>query len=366
MHIEFGSDLDTNSNELYLAKDIINKDIFKDIYTFQNCRSALNLIAKLLNKVGYKTIFMPSICCHSMVQPFKYNNFEIIYYPLYRDFSIDIDFIIPKLNEKSIILYSNYLGLKELNAIEVEKKNLNILKSKYNSLKIIQDCTQSISEMLYREDIYADYLVCSIRKWASFPDGGILFSNEKLNFQYDTYDDTVFNYKKEAMDLKSNYLNSKNSAYKIKFLELFKKAEQIIDTDNSIIDMSSYSKSLLYRLDFKAILQSRHSNINYIKNFIPSYGFSSLGSGLYFPILVSNAKLLQSELAKRSIYCPVIWPISEEVKEKFNFSSNLTSHMLAIPCDQRYSNKEDLDYIIENLLEALTITGANLITLSSI
>lgn len=359
MHIEFGSNLDTNSNNDFLLKNHTNINWFDNIYTFQNCRSALNLIARISKRAGYKKIFIPAICCHSMVQPFKFNDFDIIFYPLNKDFSIDQNYINSKISPKSIILYANYLGLKTIDAIRSDQDYLSNLKSDYIDLKLIQDCTQSLNEIIYKENLYADYYICSVRKWASFPDGGILFSNVHLDFTYDNYDNTVFNLKKKAMDLKSEFLLSGNQNKKNEFLKLFKQAEEIIDVKNSIIDMSSYSKELLLKIDFDLILKQRQENIKYIQNYLNSFIPNFLGSGLYFPIYVDNQKLMQSELAKKNIYCPVIWPLSDDIKEDFGFVKEVTSHMLAVPCDQRY-NKEDLDYIISSILECLKTTNSKL------
>lgn len=361
MHIEFGSDLDTNSNNKYILKEYINLDWLNDAYTFQNSRSALNLIAKICKQSGYKTIFMPSICCHSMIQPFEFNNINVVFYPLNKDFSINQNFINSKISSKDILLYFNYLGLKEESTIKYEQLYLSELKSNYKYLKIIQDCTQSLDEVLYKKNLYGDYIICSIRKWASFPDGGLLFTNENLDFLYDNYESKVFDLKKKALDLKSEYLISKKQEDKNQFLKLFKEADEIIDTSNSIIDISPYSKKLLYNLDFKTILEKRNQNSNYINKYITSFSSTSLGSGLYFPIYTDNQKSMQYELAKRNIFCPVIWPLNEKIVDDFIFIKDITSHILAVPCDQRY-NKEDLDYIIKSILECSKITNSEITT----
>jgi hypothetical protein len=77
-------------------------------------------------------------------------------------------------------------------------------------------------------------------------------------------------------------------------------------------------------------------------------------SGLYLPILVQNRDAVQRVLFGRKIYCPsAIWPEPQEASGVCPVSRHITEHMIAVLCDQRYT-EADMDYLADNLIEALT------------
>ena len=61
---------------------------------------------------------------------------------------------------------------------------------------------------------------------------------------------------------------------------------------------------------------------------------------LYFTIYVKDRPALQKLLAQDSIYAPVIWPVEDErvlINDEVKY---IYEHILAIPCDQRYDEKD--------------------------
>ena len=69
-------------------------------------------------------------------------------------------------------------------------------------------------------------------------------------------------------------------------------------------------------------------------------------SPLYYPILVENRQEIQSYLCGNGIYASVLWKESNKFEiEKDADAEYIYSHILAIPCDQRYS-KIEMDKII--------------------
>ena len=358
IHIEFGSDIDTKSNLNYICNNSYNKWL-NNSYFFRSARDILKYIAKLQKNNCSNRIFIPILCCNSMFKPFKDNGYEIIFYPLQDDYTINISYINNNLQNNDIILVSNYLGLKNNVSALQENHFLNDLKKNFHCITIIKDYTHTLKDALYTNKNLDDFSIFSVRKWAGFPDGGILWSNKKINVNYDKYDSTYFEYKKRAMDLKSIYLENHNTQIKKEFLNLFKEAEHLLDKDNNIIQISEYSRKLLYTFDFEKILQVRTENIKYLShhtNFLKNLLNNNNLSGLYFPIYLNkNQTEIQKYLANYNIYCPIIWPSPKGYENFSEFSTNIVSHMLAIPCDQRYSY-EDLNYII-NILKNYNSTN---------
>ena len=69
---------------------------------------------------------------------------------------------------------------------------------------------------------------------------------------------------------------------------------------------------------------------------------------LYFPIYVKDRPGIQKQLAQKHIYAPVLWPVNTReilIDETIEY---LFDHLLAIPCDQRYDEK-DMEKIISVL-----------------
>ena len=125
-HIEFGSDIDTNANIPFISHNI-NTNWLNNAYFFRSGRDCLRYIAKYKKNEISNRIFIPILCCDSMVLPFKQNEYEIIFYPLNSDYSIDINFVNNNINNNDIILVSNYFGLKNDNSITYENNFLNNL-----------------------------------------------------------------------------------------------------------------------------------------------------------------------------------------------------------------------------------------------
>lgn len=346
-HIEFGSNIDTYSNNNFISDSKPLTEWLRNAYFFRSARDALRYIAKSSNS---NRVFIPILSCESMALPFNQNNYEVIFYPVTKNYSIDFDFINNNIKSNDLLLVANYFGFKDKVTSENEDSKLNTLKTKFG-IKIIKDYTHTLKDALYTDKANDDFSIFSVRKWASFPDGGILWSKTPININFDKYSPEYFNLKKEAMDLKSKYLQLKDIKIKEKFLELFRKADSLLEADNNIISMSPYSKELLYKIDFEKILKIRLEHLKYLEthsDFIKNYSINTDCNGLYFPIFTDFQKELQTYLASNNIYCPVIWPIDNENKHICEFANNIISHMLAVPCDQRYSY-EELDFILNTI-----------------
>jgi len=64
-------------------------------------------------------------------------------------------------------------------------------------------------------------------------------------------------------------------------------------------------------------------------------------SPLYLPIFVEgDRKALQGYLAENKVYCPVIWPRPSQVECEHEETDYMYEHMLCLPIDQRYDEKE--------------------------
>ena len=130
--------------------------------------------------------------------------------------------------------------------------------------------------------------------------------------------------------------------------------------------MSAEYEALLRCIDFTALLAKRRANIARLIERLAALDGTRLRflsehpeeSTLYFPVYLENRGDIQRAMAQRGVYCPVIWPEPEAARGACEVSKYVTEHMLALPCDQRYT-PEDMDFIADTLIEALEKTHEN-------
>lgn len=337
---EYGSEYDILSNDLFYKKDAL-APILCGANLFLSGRDALKAIA-LSHKHTHKRALLPALCCQSMVSPFRFNNYEIIYYKLNEDYSVSVDDIKSKLDNKSIFVYMDYFSLNSISKID-----LSDIKNTFLNALIVKDITHNPLKYNLSDNI-VDYYVCSARKWLSLPDGGFIMSNKALNVVKN--EDTYFSaLREQAMREKSEYL--KNGDIKIKniYREKFNAATAYLDKTESIFNISDTSYNILKDIDFNAMLKKRENNINYLKDKLKNNGnlkIISYKSLLYLPVLVNNQSLMQAQLAERNIYAPVIWPLPYDACNVCAVAEHTSQHMLALPCDYRYDTI-DMDYMAD-------------------
>lgn len=350
---EFGSEFDWESNNKYINSASNENHFFQGADFFRSGRDALRAIA-LKYQNNYKRVLLPALCCDSMVSPFNIIGYEVFFYKLKSDLSVDFNDILLKMNTDTIFLYMNYFGI---NAIDNEK--LSHVMEQFKNTIFIEDRTHDISAK--RGKAYnPDYTICSIRKWISIPDGGILWSLKNLN-SFPKVKDTYFSDVRIcAMKDKSEYLKTGNKIIKEKFRKELNKANQYLNTSEIVADMSKKSYEILENINFEKIYNQRKLNaislyekiedIKGISNLMTTNSF--LSSTIYHPVIVEKRDEIQSKLAKEDIYCPVIWPLPRQAIGVCEISDHISNHMLALPCDHRYT-VNDMDYICQKLCKVL-------------
>ena len=347
---EYGSEFDWDSNKEFIKIKLNNFNSDR-VLLLRSGRDALALIANKY-KNSYKNVIFPALCCESMVTPFIRNNYKIQYYKLNKDLSGDIEDIAKKMQEDTIFVYMNYFGIKSL-----EEEFIKSMKDKFNNIVIIEDKTQDILvdlDRLKRIKVQ-DYLVCSLRKWMALHDGGLLYTNQSMGKEFEAIENNIFSdLRLEAMKEKSNYIKSGDEKIKECFRNKLTKSNEYLNNDFNIVKISKSSINIIQNIDLEQIKLVRKNNVNYlinklkeVKGITSIYKSSDLGN-LYYPILVKNRDEIQFKLAQKNIYCPVIWPLPKGSVGICNVSNYISEHMLAIPCDQRYT-EDDMNYICSTL-----------------
>lgn len=352
---EYGSEFDWNSTLPYIANTYAEHPLkSKDAYLFRSGRDALKAVA-----MGYaenhKKVLLPALCCESMVSPFIMNGYEAEFYKLNSDCTADIDDIENKLSDDCVFIYISYFGIKPMC-----DGALHSLKAKFRKAKFVEDRTHNPLHRTDNSGFCADATVISIRKWLSIADGGLLFTKDCFDNCY-LFENSFADIRKNAMQLKSEYLKKGGENLKSEFRGLLNEASELLDASKNAYLMTEPSKELLNKVDFDKILKDRQKNASILaealaplceKGKLKFISQEPESSTLYFPVIVADRDEIQGKLAKKSVFCPVIWPLPEGAEGVCENSKHIADNMLAIPCDQRYS-AEDMREISQIIIEAL-------------
>ena len=346
--LEYGSEFDWASNQRFITDRQINysDSTESSSYYLRSGRDAFKAVA-MLNRETHNKVLLPALCCNSMVMPFRIYDYSIEYYSINNNFTANYHELFNKLDEKTIFVYMNYFG-----NISLKTGQLTRLKKQFSNTLFIEDNTHDILKSK-SEGFMPDFSICSIRKWFALPDGGILTANHQtlknmINFEVDQFFSSI---REEALKLKSEYLVSGDRNIKDVFLKKFRKSNAYLDADTSIRTMSKSSADILKKLKIEDMFNIRIKNCVALNSLIMKsiIGRLETAPSLYFPVIIHKRDYVQKKLADLGIYCPVIWPIPNEARKLCSFSDYISDHILALPCDHRYT-QDDMHYISAKFL----------------
>lgn len=312
-------------------------------------RTALDYIIKdIKTNKDIESVYMPSYCCHTMIQPFLDNGVEVQFYNVSFNngkyvYAIDIE------TECDVVLIMQYFGFDN------EVVGQLIRQFKESEKIIIEDATHS----WFSRDPYShksDYVFASFRKWTGLHCGAIAikrydnFSNSLPSNTNDRY----IEMRQKAAELKKEYIE-KNQGDKEGYLKVFDEAETLLEVDYQDYKIPKEYKNKIRRLDIETIKKTRQENskvlIEGLKQFnkINTIGITETDVPLFVPIIVLEGKRdkLRKYLIDHNIYCPVHWPLSVEHRIDDTY---LFDNSLSLICDQRY-NQQDMERISELINE---------------
>ena len=382
--------------EFYLKSLDINKsanqfvDLLKN-FQFEFFDTGRSAISYILNQIQGKNVLLPAYICQSVINVFKNKSFNITFYNINKNLTIDIQDFGKKCNNNiDIVYFINYYGQIQPNDILLKVKKLSKLKN----FVIIEDSTHSLFSSI---QTIGDYCIASLRKWGALPDGAVAYTNsdkfKKSLIKDENY--SFSNLRLAAMLLKGIYLETKNETYR----QIFNDAEKIIDEGYELFKMTKLSIKILENFDIETLISIRKQNYNYLEKNInnklitpileqnnantdlqsahdPNVMLNSfqhrmserpcdpeINSGrrdshrliatrhecrLFFPIYCENRDKLQKYLENNKIYCPIHWPVNEEKLLEFSNIDYISKHILSLPIDQRY-NLNDMKFVCKIL-----------------
>ncbi len=325
-------------------------------YTFvRDGRQAIKLVLLWIKNVQEKKCYLPAYLCHSILQPFKEMGLKIHFYehkhPLIQN--IDEDTC------NSVIVIIDYFGTEFF----VDKR-IRTLLEQGNS--VIVDITHSILDTartkLRHENLY---YISSLRKTFPIPDGAVIFHSHNHS---GTSMDYLLDYVPmlDAMVLKSLYLNGtirSLNVHSFDFKKLYLSLHAAYEErkDQHVIQVSQIpfiSIMILSSLTFDTLLEKRRQNILAIYEKISDddiflFSHRDIKSPFMLPLYLRNNRrreMVKRVLIRNNIYPPIHWNVKGLIPETFEYEHHLSSSILSIPIDQRYS-VEDMASIVSILNE---------------
>ena len=341
---EIGSEywLDSNiTNELLGSIVVPNwlQKTGKYVKLLLSGRTAIDFIlSDIKQNHPIRSVYMPSYCCDSMLDPFLKYNIKIQFYDVLYDPHLGIKMCIDENMCCDIVFILSYFGYTT--------NDSNIVKHfKEKGSIIIEDCTHSIFNNSSISKL-AHYSFASLRKWLGILSGAIIYKH--CNFYSGEIQSapSYVSLKYNAMKLKSMYLNSEVNVDKKLFLSLFNQFNIQLSCDYSNYSIDSYSNYILNNTDITSIKQQRRENASFLhKNLLEIKCVSPIFKRLavdicplFVPVLVKDGfrDQLVSFLRTNQIYCPIHWPMSIHLNPN-KAMSYLYNHELSLLCDQRYN-----------------------------
>lgn len=314
--------------EIPLKKSGEDRMIPENASWFLSGRTALSFIIEdiLLHRV-FHTVALPSLCCHTMIEPFVQRGVEVQFYPVYPDDKGQLVQDLSQVRDCDGLLILDYFGYIR----SVERDTFDGV--------IIRDVTHSLFCGVSED---ADYVFGSLRKWAGFWTGGFAWKKDGTFFDISsgkTNADYV-SLRQQAMEKKQQYIQGERNDKR--YLELFAQAEELLDANQTIYAAAQKDIDAAQRIDVEYLRCRRRENAAVLLKNLGEFAlFPELcekDCPLTVPILVPDGKrdALRKYLIDREIYCPIHWPISE-LHQLDEQTKKFYQNELSLVCDQRYS-----------------------------
>lgn len=295
-------------------------------YYYSSGRCALYAILKDIECSFGKSggLFLPNYLCDSVTQTAIDAEWNYDYYPIKRDFHLDINSLNISAQDKKAILLIDYFGMTDLSA------EVAIIRKQYPNLIIIIDCVQAFYSL---EEYDADYSFTSFRKWFPCPDGALVKkkttdSMVKLSLNEGDW----WRYKYAGNILKSFPEHVSDAIV----LDLLQKGEKSLDKDY-LCKWDENSKRFFLSIDTEEIKKIRLRNASFLHKKLTELNVEHLYSEnvvpLFIPIMVNNRDELRKMMFDERIFAPKHWP---RVSELLNGENNIYDAELSLICDQRY------------------------------
>ena len=314
-------------------------------------RVALEYVVERLVEEGKTSVYMPSYCCHTMIEPFLKHGVRVAFYNILPAES-GLKRVFDHDHGCDVVFLLDYFGF-------TDDETAKIAEIQHDRGKqIIYDATHSVYSG-FKYDV-CDYVFGSYRKWMDVNTGFVAFKDEtEMHFGDDWKQlDAYIDIRTRLFDLKSRYMNDEDVDKKL-FLTWINEAEEMLEQEYHHTLPDQRSIDVLEHTDCTFLVQSRRDNAKVLMEGIADLDdervrsfvdvMSDHDTPLFVPIFVRTdlRDELRRCLIEHSIYCPVHWPLSE-LHVISDAATEVFRGELSLLCDQRY-NHSDMNRIVETI-----------------
>ena len=304
-------------------------------------------ILAILKNIDFQSkdeVLLPSYICPTVLVPFQKIKLPYRFYKINENLKIDIKDLQNKITPNiRVVFFINYFGFPQDEDVRILIKEL-----KQRRIIIIEDLVQSFFS---RIEVIGDYAFNSLRKFMPL-DGSVIISDQKHTNNSEVNCNKYFFYQLGGRIFK-NFLFKLGSNRDHLFLTFFKTAEKHYYSSETF-RFNAYNRYIFSKFDIDQLRRKRINNYSILLKNLKDYSlYNYLPENiapLSFPIQIENRDQIRSELARKNIYCPVHWKLSDEINRKeFEESWYLSEKILSIPVNENI-NPEDLQYLLQNLM----------------
>lgn len=288
-------------------------------------RNALEFVLSTIKKID--KLYIPYFTCDTILEPITKLNINYEFYYINSDLEIKDDIL---LADDEYIIYTNYFGIKDL--------YVDFLDNKYG-VQLIVDNAQALYCRATTKSVY------SPRKFVGVADGGIALV-DKINDDLTQALDYDFSY-----DRMSHLLKRCDSGASAGYVDFRQNSEKL--RNQPIRLMSKLTKKILLSVDFDFIKAKRTTNFNLLHsklkhiNKLNIESLSSFVCPMVYPYYTDDEEL-RSRLIDNKIFVATYWPnVLEWCKDQDGIEYDLAKKIIPLPIDQRYSEKEMNQIILE-------------------
>jgi len=304
-------------------------------------RVALECVVERIKATGATSVYMPSYCCHTMIEPIFKHGLRVAFYDvvltetgLKRQFNAN--------HGCDVVFLLDYFG-------HIDEETATIAKDqKAKGKTVIYDATHSIYSD-FDSTIY-DYVFGSYRKWMDVNYGFVTTKNtigDNIQADWKQFDEYV-DMRTLTFDMKSRFMNGEG-VDKQQFLPWINEAEEMLEQNYHHTLPDSRSLIVLEKTDLPSLMMARRSNAKVlidgitdladerIRCFVTNMGAHD--TPLFVPVWIKAdiRNDLRRYLIEHDVYCPVHWPLSD-LHIISDEAKKLYQSELSLVCDQRYDH----------------------------
>jgi dTDP-4-amino-4,6-dideoxygalactose transaminase len=295
-------------------------DYFEGVIKTFMGRDALNV---LLYNISKKSVLLPAYLCKEVENEFIRYGYNIHYYDINKDFSVNIDLIKKTIKDEDIevfyyVVYFGFFSICNSYALQIKKEIPKIY--------VIEDRAHYLSNQF--EFDKCDAYIFSFRKTLPIVEGGGIATQTKLNFEYT--DKILANLLPFAMFGKKLTLGYSDKFSRTKVIKGKKgnKIKPISFLSKGIIQTFNYEKDRKLRRELYKEWVKKLIKAN-LKPVFEKSNEEDIPMGC--PICINNAETTQSRLQKKGYYLKRHWPVKDEIEKVAPNAFELSKNVITLP-----------------------------------